>query len=142
MKKMVSAGVVVYYDNPSDGERVYLLLQYPKGYWDLPKGKLENQETRLEAAIRELKEETNLDAEIHPGFEELLSYTFRGFDKELIVKEVTFFLGRAKNINVILSEEHLDYLWLPYKQAIEQLTYQNAKKTLEKAQKFLEGVND
>ena len=37
-----------------------------RGYWDLAKGKLEKGETNLQAAVRELKEETGLKADIYP----------------------------------------------------------------------------
>ena len=38
-----------------------LLLQYPQGHWDLPKGKVERGEKLEEAAIREVNEETGIN---------------------------------------------------------------------------------
>ena len=104
--------------------RMYLLLNYRRGYWDLPKGKLEKGETNLQAAIRELKEETGLGGEIHEGFEQSLSYMFKDPDGDLVQKTVTFFVGKASTKEVILSYEHLSYKWLPYKEAVAKiLTY-------------------
>ena len=37
-----------------------VLLIHRRGFWDLPKGKLEKKETREKAAVREVKEETGL----------------------------------------------------------------------------------
>ena len=37
-----------------------ILLIFRKGYWDLPKGKLDSQETSKGAAVRECEEETGL----------------------------------------------------------------------------------
>lgn len=37
-----------------------ILLIHRRGYWDLPKGKIEKNETVSEAAIREVEEETGL----------------------------------------------------------------------------------
>lgn len=142
MKMERSAGVIVYSQDNLTKQRKYLLLLYPKGHWDLPKGKLEKNESKLEAAIRELKEETNLEAEIIPGFEESLNYHFRGFKKELIHKEVTFFVAKALHKNVILSEEHFDYMWLPYEKALNQLTFENARNVLIKAENFLKSIEN
>ncbi len=38
-----------------------------RGVWTFPKGCLENTETRLECALREVKEETNLDLKVIKG---------------------------------------------------------------------------
>lgn len=137
MKKQVSAGIVVYY--LENGEPEYLLLQYTAGHWDLAKGKLEAGETNKQAAIRELQEETGISKiEIHDGFEESLAYNFRDYTGQFIEKTVHFFVGRVfKKEVVILSKEHKGYIWLPFKEAVEKLTYQNAKNVLIKADAFL-----
>lgn len=41
-----------------------ILLMYRRKSWDLPKGKIDAGETPQKAAIREIKEETNIDAKI------------------------------------------------------------------------------
>ena len=139
MKKEFSAGVIVYYDEKVNDQptRLYLLLNYRRGYWDLPKGKLEQGETNLQAAIRELKEETGLVAEIHEGFEQSLSYMFKDPDGDLVQKTVVFFVGKVETKEVILSHEHLSYKWLPYKETVQQLTYANAQQTLTMADHFV-----
>ena len=43
-----------------DKDRV-LLVKHNAGHWDFPKGHMEDGETEIETAIREVKEETNLD---------------------------------------------------------------------------------
>ncbi len=62
MNEIISCGGVVIKDN-----KVLLLYkQGKKGYsgWVLPKGQLEKTETKTQAAIREVKEETNIDNKI------------------------------------------------------------------------------
>jgi 8-oxo-dGTP pyrophosphatase MutT (NUDIX family) len=134
MIEQQSAGVVVY--SIKDYEIHYLLLHYVSGHWDLAKGKLESGETELQAAQRELQEETGLTAEIIPGFEESLSYVFKERGK-MIKKTVTFFVGKTDQQSVRLSREHQGYLWLPYQKAYEKLTYSNAKELLKNADEFL-----
>ena len=43
----------------------------------------------------------------------------------------------TKTTNVRLSEEHTDFIWLPYTQALEKVTFPNAKKLLKKAHKHV-----
>lgn len=140
MKKEFSAGVIVYYENTNTtgtSERQYLLLHYRKGYWDLPKGKLEGSETNLEAAIRELHEETGLTAELCTGFEQPLSYIFKDSQGGLVYKTVVYFVGKVSTKEVLLSSEHLYYKWLSYKDALKQLTYTNAQQVLAMAEKYI-----
>ncbi len=135
MKFLFSAGFFLF--RVKDGVAEYLLLQYPHGHWELPKGKIERGESKQEAAMRELKEETSLDADLLPGYEEQLEYFFK-HDGELIKKTVYFFVGEALSETVTLSDEHIDYTWLSFHQALDRLTFENAKKLLAKAHMFLE----
>lgn len=140
MKKQFSAGVVLY--KYQDGTRYYLILKYPGGYWDLPKGKLEDSETKLEAAVRELKEETDLEVEILPGFERTIHYIFRGHDKDLIDKEVTFFVGKALTTEVVISFEHQEYKWTSLAETVTYLRYDNARQIISDADVFVESRGD
>ena len=118
-----------------DGNR-FLLLNYPTGHWDFVKGKIEKGETLHQTAVRETKEETGIsDLEFVEGFEEKINYNFQ-FEGELIQKEVIFFLAKTKTDTVNVSHEHLDYTWLDYENALEKVTYQNAKNILSKANKL------
>lgn len=138
VKTIYSAGVVPY--RQSDNMREYLLLQYHGGYWDLPKGKLEPGETKLEAALRELQEETGIvNIELESAFEDMISYGFYDHNRNKVEKTVYFFLGylAKSDTPIILSEEHRGYVWLDYDQALHRLTYANAKNVLSKIEQFL-----
>ena len=135
MKKEVSAGIILFNDNES---RKFLLLNYPSKHWDFVKGKMENGETSHETALRETKEETGIsDVEFLDGFEEEIEYYFRA-EKQDIHKKVIFFLGKTKTLDIILSHEHLDFIWLDYDNALNKITYDNAKNLLKKSKKFLD----
>ncbi len=135
MKLVRSAGMVIYYEHNKAIE--YLLLHYPYGHWDFPKGHIEEGESPQEAAMRELHEETSLEVFPDDGFQEAISYIFTDEQKERVQKEVIFFVGQALDQHVALSEEHIGYTWLPFDQAYEQLTYDNAKKILKKAHDYI-----
>ena len=56
-----------------------LLLQYPQGHWDLPKGHVEHIDDNFQStAARELAEETGIrEIEFVPGFETKTEYSFK-----------------------------------------------------------------
>ena len=130
-----SAGVVIF--NENNGKRDYLILHYPGGHFDLPKGHLEKGETEEQAAERELHEETGINEfEWIPGYREKINYRYRR-GKNIMNKDVIFFLVKTETEEVKLSHEHQGSVWLPYEEAREKLTFENAKQLLEKAEKHL-----
>ena len=133
MKEEISAGIILFNE---DGK--FLLLNYPSKHWDFVKGKMEDGETENETAIRETREETGIkDVEFLDGFKEEIEYYFRA-DNQDIHKKVIFFLGKTKTTNIILSHEHLDFIWLDYDNALTKITYHNAKNLLKKSKEFLD----
>ncbi|MFC1870773.1 bis(5'-nucleosyl)-tetraphosphatase, partial [Candidatus Dependentiae bacterium] len=134
MKEQISAGIITF--RVKDNSPEYLLLHYPHGHWDLPKGKLEAEESLEQAALRELKEETDLSAHLIDGFKHSFDYIFK-HDGELIKKTVVFFLGQASGGEITLSHEHIGFEWLSYQDAHKRLTFDNAKQLLEQANDFL-----
>jgi bis(5'-nucleosidyl)-tetraphosphatase len=132
---MESAGVVVY--TKVDKTVKYLLLHNSKGHWDFPKGRIEEGEERLTAALRELKEEAGIMANIDAGFEASLSYYFTDEDGEKAFKTVHFFLGETKSTNVTLSFEHNDFSWLTAASALELLPFEESQKLIKKVEQYL-----
>ena len=136
MKHEISAGIILY--NIIHNERHFLILNYPGGHWDFVKGKMESNETPRQTAIREMEEETGIiDIEFIDEFKEEISYTFF-IKKEQIDKKVIFFLAETNSTQVRLSHEHLDFLWLRFDDAMEKITYENAKTILTKADNILD----
>ena len=139
MREQKSAGIVLFRNDSDKNE--FLLLNYPQGHWDFVKGKIEQNETSHETALRETKEETGItNIEFVDGFEESVEYDFR-FKKEDIHKKVIFFLAKTNEKNIKLSHEHNDYLWLEYNDALKKTTFENAKNVLTKANKFLSSTS-
>jgi len=135
MKEEISAGIILFNDIVN---RRFLLLNYPSKHWDFVKGKMEKDETPHETALRETKEETGIsDVEFIKGFKEEIEYYFYADDQE-IHKKVIFFLGKTETTNIILSHEHLDSIWLDFSDALEKITYKNAKNLLKKSREFLD----
>ena len=138
-----SAGAIIF--RKEGGKSFFLLLHYPsgsrakKGYWDLPKGHIEKGEDEIATIKREVEEETGLkDIKLVEGFKETIKYFFKWEGKN-ILKFVTFFLAETREKQVKISQEHIGFKWLPYKEAKVQLTHENAKKILQEANDFLSG---
>ena len=120
------------------GKRIYLLLHYAGGHWDFPKGHVEAGESEEQTALREIQEETGMASLVFiPGFRETVSYSFRHNTGEVAQKQVAFFLAKASEKLVHLSNEHIGFAWLPYSAAKKKATYENAKNLLEKAERRL-----
>lgn len=156
-----SVGAVVF---RRDKKKIYYLLlrrvpviKYPKGYiakgdyWDLPKGRIEKDETQKETIKREIAEEAGIKRiKFVPGFSTWSSFFYRAKGEEKknrkkkkkglnIFKLVIYYSTETKTKSVKLSREHNSYKWLEYKKAHELLTYKQTKKVLEKANRYLAG---
>lgn len=122
-----SCGVIVFYNDK------VLLIKHNLGHIGFPKGHVEGMETEEETAIREVKEETNCDVEIIPGFRETITYS----PKKNITKDVIFFIGKPlnKELSPQLAEvQKADFV--NYKEALNLLTYQDEKDLLKKALQY------
>lgn len=131
----VSAGAVIF--RREDSEIKYLLLHYEAGHWEFVKGNIDKTEEELDTVVREAKEETGIeDLKFVEGFRETITYFFRREGKT-VRKEVIFFLAETKTKEIKLSYEHVGSEWLNYKDALERLTFKNAREVLQKAHTFL-----
>ena len=136
-----SCGVVLFNSDK------FLLLQHNNedsrvdGHWDFPKGHVEPGEEEIDTALRELKEETEIeDVDIIPSFKQFINYNISK-DTLSVSKKVIFFLAETKVWDVSLSSEHQNFVWLDFEEAIERLTYDNAKNILKEAHIFISKMN-
>ncbi len=137
MIEETSAGALVFRDDPVRSTRLFLVLHYPAGHWDFPKGALEKGETEEQAAKREIFEESGIRVDSFiPGFRKEIEYYYRR-QNNLAHKRVIFFLAKTSESKVRISFEHSGYDWLTYDQLIRRLTFENAKNVLREANEFL-----
>jgi 8-oxo-dGTP pyrophosphatase MutT (NUDIX family) len=135
MQPEKSCGAVVFRNEGN--KRLYLILHYEEGHWDLPKGHVEEGESEKQTALREIREETGISGvDFIDGFRKEISYSFLRQGKR-ISKKVVFFLAETQEKDVALSCEHVGYEWLEYKDALKRITYGNARRVLEEAERFL-----
>lgn len=127
--------VILRREKGTDDYKVLLVKNHNGRFYSFPKGHIEFRESEKETAIREIKEETNIDVDIIDGFREISDYC--PFGK--IRKRVVFFLAMAKNNNIKIQESEIDsYTWVPLNGRINVNTYENDTRVMEKVRKFLD----
>jgi len=114
-----------------------LLIKDPYGKWTWPKGKIDKKETPLDAAKREIGEETGLK-NIQVISEIGRSNYFYTRKKRLIYKTVYIYLFKF-NGNEALSIQKAeidDGRWFSEEEALSKVSYKGAKELLKKAIKI------
>lgn len=116
----------------------YLLILNKKGdaegHWGFPKGHVENNETELQTAKREILEETGLSPKFINGFRAVSQYS----PSSDISKDAVYFLAECGDEEITIQKTELaDYKWCRLCEALETLTYD--ADILKSADKFLKG---
>ena len=75
-------------------------------------------------------------ATVVDGFEDKTEYTFT-HKKKKISKQVWWYIAETETIEVDLSHEHQDYLWLEWGEAKKQLTHDESRAVLQSAHEFM-----
>lgn len=96
----------------------FLLMKHPKR-WDLPKGHLDPGETKPQAALRELTEETGIgiaDVQLDPNFvyENRYWVSYKSDVGKKKFKELTIYLGLLLRDQTIVPTEHAGYAWFDW----------------------------
>jgi len=132
MKREFSAGGIVFKNNQVLLISNAAMKDPKKAYWGFPKGHLEEGETGKEAAVREVKEETGIEAKIIEKLgESKYIFTHNG---EKIFKIVPYFSmeyvsGELKKQDL----EILEVLWISPEEALKKLSFSQDKAFLKKA---------
>ncbi|HHV61926.1 MAG TPA: NUDIX hydrolase [Firmicutes bacterium] len=106
--------------------------------WVLPKGKVEPGETLEETALREVREETGIDATIVSKVGETKYVYISEVTGETVDKTVHWYLMRPSRHDFKLNREEgfTDGGWVPYEVAIDRLTFDG--ELVKKALQYME----
>lgn len=128
-----SCGAIVYRKYHGNTE-ILLIKHLNSGHWSFPKGHVEADESELDTARREIKEETNIDVIIDPTFRETVTYS----PKKDTMKVVVYFLAKARNVDICpQAEEIAEVRWVDISYACNILSYENDKTIVAKARTAL-----
>lgn len=120
-----------------------LLISPRSDRWQLPKGHPEAGESLAEAAVREVAEETGVDAEVVSSLS-AIEYFYvengRG-PRRRIHKRVDFFLMQYRSGDVFDADadEVATAAWLAWDEALGRLSFENERRVVEAARRLVEG---
>jgi 8-oxo-dGTP pyrophosphatase MutT (NUDIX family) len=139
--KSISCGLVI-----KSNDLFLICHPYNGKQWDIPKGNLEKNESELEAAYRETKEETGLDLVSTEGDLSILGrFKYYGKPKELVAflleSETDLTKYPLQCLSFIDSgplkgkPEHDRFAWVPLDQAI-LMTHKTVSKVFKKVAEY------
>lgn len=112
----------------------YVLVVEIDGHCGFPKGHIELGETEIQAALREIKEETGITANILDGFLIKIEYAMKNGN----IKQTTYFCAKYENQTIKYDEHELSGVkLLPFDEALLSLSYQNVKDVLIEANQYI-----
>ncbi len=132
MKKEVSCGAVIA--RMTDAGREILLIRHANGgHWAFPKGHVEANETEVETALREIREETGLSVTLDTGFRAVVTYS----PKPGVMKDVIYFAAElAGGDEKMQAEEVTGMRWVSPDAAVALITYENDRNVLTQYRKY------
>jgi len=128
MKREFSAGGIVF----NEKGQVLVTQHSQNSHWSFPKGLIDPGQTSEQAAVREVREEGGVNAEIidKVGYSKYI-YTLNG---EKIFKVVTYFLMKYVKGNIKDHDwEVSDIGWFSPGEALKKLSFNQDKLLLKKA---------
>lgn len=129
-KKVKSAAAIIFHKDK------FMIVKKSKewgGFWDFPKGGIKKGEEELDALHREMKEETNLEIEVIPGFYEEIHYNYSDevYDYD---KTVGYYLAKAKTIDCGPNDEEIEEcMWATEEEVREKVKFEDVIMVFEKA---------
>lgn len=109
----------------------------------LPKGWINPGEKADQAALREVREETGIEAKVVAKLGDVkYVYVRKWSDSARVFKVVSFYLlryvtGEVGNISAAMRKEVLRALWIPLQEAPESLAYKGERQMAEKALEYV-----
>lgn len=132
------AGGVVF-----SGSKVFL-LKNDKGEWILPKGAIRNGDLPNEVAVRRVKEETGLSAEI-VSTAGRTNYEFYSVTRQKpVCNKITWYIMKSLDDKFQVSQEEnfIDGGFFEVEDAIERITYSQDKSLLNLSYRKLREIED
>jgi dATP pyrophosphohydrolase len=132
MPKIKVKQVDSYIYRITDNGPVYLMLKRSSGkyyehLWQGVAGKIEKGETAVQAVVRELEEETGKKPIKIFAADHIASFYDARNDRILMVP---IFGIEVEDSEVQLSEEHSEYKWVSFEEALTLLTWKGQKEGL------------
>lgn len=140
----IQAAGGLLYRSTYDRKNPEILLIYRNDVWDLPKGKLETDESIAECAAREVQEEIGLDERPEIIAELGMTYHTYTLKNQEIEKETFWFVMRLSDEPAEFTPEQAEGItrveWVPAKKALQTVGYENLEEIIERFLTDVENV--
>lgn len=138
--KKESAGGLIY-----SNHKFLLIKDLDTGLYEIPKGGLHIDETKEDACIREIREETGYDVKVL-HYLSTTRFILNWRDGKTYDKIIHYYLLQLTDDNQIPkpnleSDENFENIWLSYKDALSKLTHEDAIDALNIAKSKIDSNN-
>jgi 8-oxo-dGTP pyrophosphatase MutT (NUDIX family) len=109
----------------------------------LPKGNVDEGERPEQTAVREVREETGVEADLVTKLTDIKYVYVRSWgDRQRVFKVVSFYLlryrsGRVGQITPEMRREVRQAMWLPLEEAPQKLSYRGEREVIKLAQEYV-----
>ena len=110
-------------------DKKVLLIQQNDGNWGFPKGHVEEGETEEQTAIREVKEETNIDVIVDTSKRYAIEYELLNGN----MKEAVFFVAKPTSEDLKRQETEIATIeWVDFVDVDKKLSFENTREVFRK----------
>src|SRR5690606_2900559 len=136
-----TAGGIVFRRN-DEGQVEILLIQDAKDRWTIPKGHIEEGETAVAAAQREIGEEAGLHQAHVIGWLGKIHFRYRRVDKLVLMTTQIYLVRALGDTDAIQKEDWMNGIkWFKFHDALDAIEYEDIGKLMLLAMKRIRQEN-
>lgn len=135
MATETATGAVIY---RIQNEQVQFLLLDSKDrhFLGFAKGHVEKGENYEEAALREIKEETNLEVDLNTAFQARTDYDLKNGNHKVVILYLAKLTEKEEIIPQAAEISHIE--WFSYPDAYQKIKFDNLKSILKQAEHYIQ----
>jgi bis(5'-nucleosidyl)-tetraphosphatase len=126
-----TAGGIIFRRNQKTNDIEFLLIQDAKNRWTIPKGHIEPGENSKQTTEREITEETGLQEMKVMNWLGKINFRYRRATSLVLMTTEIFLVEGKGDTNNLKPEDWInDVKWLPSKEALDKIEYEDIGKLM------------